>query len=184
MLPNVKMPTLVGILTFMSRISFVLSWVEHEKSFITLGPGETVVSALNAYQKFAADNICKYYFWFKLFPFTFKHSLDPDQVLICIQTFRHADSVLEQFFYKVDFEESQQTTTKAWEIIFIMTRLFFNRLFNFNFTRLNNVIFIPKTTLFLLFTKILHHGIFWMGYIGWLGLKKIIPWCKYMRDLK
>ena len=30
-----KMPTIVGILTFMSRINFVLSWVEHEKSFIT-----------------------------------------------------------------------------------------------------------------------------------------------------
>ena len=37
MLINVK--TIVDILTFMSRIKFVLSWVEHEKSFITLGPG-------------------------------------------------------------------------------------------------------------------------------------------------
>ena len=35
---NVKMPTIVGILTFMSRINFVLSWVEHEKSFITSRP--------------------------------------------------------------------------------------------------------------------------------------------------
>ena len=34
----VKMPTIVGILTFMSRINFVLSWVEYEKSFITLRP--------------------------------------------------------------------------------------------------------------------------------------------------
>ena len=32
------MPTIVGILTFLSRINFVLSWVEHGKSFITLGP--------------------------------------------------------------------------------------------------------------------------------------------------
>ena len=31
MLTNVKMPTIVGILTFMSRINFVLSWVEQEK---------------------------------------------------------------------------------------------------------------------------------------------------------
>ena len=38
MLINVKMPTIVGILTFMSRINFVLSRVEHGKSFITLGP--------------------------------------------------------------------------------------------------------------------------------------------------
>ena len=48
---NVKMPTtvgilpttvgiltIVGILTFMSRKSFMLSGVEHEKSFITSGP--------------------------------------------------------------------------------------------------------------------------------------------------
>ena len=39
LLINVKMPTVVGILTFMSRIDFVLSLVEHEKSFITSGPG-------------------------------------------------------------------------------------------------------------------------------------------------
>ena len=31
MLINVKMPTIVGILTFMSRINFVLSRVEHRK---------------------------------------------------------------------------------------------------------------------------------------------------------
>ena len=39
MLINVKMPTIVGILTFMSRINFVLSCVEYGKSFITSGPG-------------------------------------------------------------------------------------------------------------------------------------------------
>ena len=33
MLINVKMPTTVGILTFMTRINFVLSWVEHEKFY-------------------------------------------------------------------------------------------------------------------------------------------------------
>ena len=33
------MPTIVGILTFMSRIKFMLSCVEHEKSIITSGPG-------------------------------------------------------------------------------------------------------------------------------------------------
>ena len=36
MLINVKKPTIFGILTFMSRINFVLSLVEHEKK--TLGP--------------------------------------------------------------------------------------------------------------------------------------------------
>ena len=38
MLINVKMPTIVGILTFMSRLNYVLSWVEYEKSFITSRP--------------------------------------------------------------------------------------------------------------------------------------------------
>ena len=40
MLINVKMPTIVaivGILTFISRINFMLSLVEHEKSYITSG---------------------------------------------------------------------------------------------------------------------------------------------------
>ena len=38
-LTNVKMPTIVGILTFMSGENFMLNLVEHEKSFITSGPG-------------------------------------------------------------------------------------------------------------------------------------------------
>ena len=37
LLINVKMPTVVGILTFTSEINFVLSRVVHEKSFITWG---------------------------------------------------------------------------------------------------------------------------------------------------
>ena len=40
---NVKIPTTVGILTFMSRNNFVLSWVEHENSFKSSGPGRTVL---------------------------------------------------------------------------------------------------------------------------------------------
>ena len=39
LLRNVKMPTTVGILTIMDRKNFMLNWAEHEKSFITLGPG-------------------------------------------------------------------------------------------------------------------------------------------------
>ena len=39
MLINVKMPKIVGILTFISRIIFVLSLVEHEKSCITSRTG-------------------------------------------------------------------------------------------------------------------------------------------------
>ena len=45
MLINVKMPTVVCILTFMSMIHFMLSWVEHEKSFSTSGPGGLTLSA-------------------------------------------------------------------------------------------------------------------------------------------
>ena len=47
MLINVKMPTIVGILTFMSRINFVLSLVEHEESFITSGPGHLIGFGMN-----------------------------------------------------------------------------------------------------------------------------------------
>ena len=36
---NVKMPTVLGILTFMSRKNFMLNCVEHQKSFLTSGPG-------------------------------------------------------------------------------------------------------------------------------------------------
>ena len=35
---NVKMPTIVGSLTFISRKNLKLNRVKHEKSFITLGP--------------------------------------------------------------------------------------------------------------------------------------------------
>ena len=37
---NVKMPTIVGILTVMCRKNFMLSCIEHEKKFKTLGPGQ------------------------------------------------------------------------------------------------------------------------------------------------
>ena len=38
MLINVKMPTVVGILTFISRKNFMLNCVEYEISFITSDP--------------------------------------------------------------------------------------------------------------------------------------------------
>ena len=41
MLTNVKMPTIVGILTFIRRIEFVLSLVEHDKYVITSISGFT-----------------------------------------------------------------------------------------------------------------------------------------------
>ena len=39
LLINIKMPTIVGILIFISRKNFMLNWVECEKCFITSGPG-------------------------------------------------------------------------------------------------------------------------------------------------
>ena len=48
MLINVKMPTIVGILTLMSRINFMLFLVEQEKRFITLDPVHTIVQQARA----------------------------------------------------------------------------------------------------------------------------------------
>ena len=42
MLINVKMSTIVDILTFMSRINVVLRCVEHEKRFVTSEPGTEI----------------------------------------------------------------------------------------------------------------------------------------------
>ena len=38
---NVTMPTILGILTFMTRKNFMLSWDEYGKSFITSGPAKS-----------------------------------------------------------------------------------------------------------------------------------------------
>ena len=43
---NVKMPTIIGILTFMSRKIFMLSRIEHEKSFITSEQGTIELKGL------------------------------------------------------------------------------------------------------------------------------------------
>ena len=47
LLIHVKKPKIVGILTFMSKKNFMLSRVEHEKSFITSGPGLSRKNALS-----------------------------------------------------------------------------------------------------------------------------------------
>ena len=46
LLLNVKMPTIVGILTFMSWVVYMLSRVEHENSSITSGPGLNEISVI------------------------------------------------------------------------------------------------------------------------------------------
>ena len=66
MLINVKMPTIFGILTFMSRINFVLSWVEHGKSFITSGPGfirSQLKSVEQKYKWITVQSLCNTMFW-------------------------------------------------------------------------------------------------------------------------
>ena len=45
---NVKMPSIVGILTFMSRINFTLSSVEYGFFFITSGPNLFVYEVKNS----------------------------------------------------------------------------------------------------------------------------------------
>ena len=49
LLINVKMPTIVGILTCMSRINFMLGWAESERSFITSGPSVHVSGTKMSY---------------------------------------------------------------------------------------------------------------------------------------
>ena len=62
MLIDIKMPTIVGILAFMSWISFLLSWVEYEKSFITLGPSpiclQKTFAHIYIYDDKAYKNLC------------------------------------------------------------------------------------------------------------------------------
>ena len=60
---NVKMPTIVGILTFMSRKNFMLNSVEHETSFYNLG------AWLSLYPKSIYQRIVWTYFFFS---FTFQ----------------------------------------------------------------------------------------------------------------
>ena len=43
---NVEMPMIVGILTFMSMVNVILSLTEHEKCFITSGPGDELTGPI------------------------------------------------------------------------------------------------------------------------------------------
>ena len=52
MLINVKMPTIVSILTFMSKINFVLSCLSMKKSFITSGPDLCIITDFYLFSTF------------------------------------------------------------------------------------------------------------------------------------
>ena len=58
LLINVKIPTIVGILTFMSRKNFMLNRVEHEKSFIISGPGLSGARAMGAHATLFVLSCC------------------------------------------------------------------------------------------------------------------------------
>ena len=57
------MPTIVGILTFMSRINLALSWVELKKSFITSGPDRSCNSLLCLLMEIWLDTILYWWTW-------------------------------------------------------------------------------------------------------------------------
>ena len=65
MLMNVKMQTIVGILTFMTMINFMLSCVEHEKSFITSDSGSKLFVQVN-YQQMTKQVVSKKYITIRL----------------------------------------------------------------------------------------------------------------------
>ena len=46
---HVKMPTIVGILTYLSGENYMLNWDEHEKGFITSGPGQRTGNLLGKF---------------------------------------------------------------------------------------------------------------------------------------
>ena len=69
---HVKMPTIVDILTFMSRKNFMLSCVEHEKCFITSGPGHQTCQFQVFKELVDADGPCS------------KGHDDPENELSCI----------------------------------------------------------------------------------------------------
>ena len=56
---NLKFPMILAISEFMSSFNFMLSGVEHEKSFITLGPGSNLCHFLTLSECFKA-NKCSY----------------------------------------------------------------------------------------------------------------------------
>ena len=48
---NLRTPVFLVILTFMTRFNFMLGLVEHEKSFIILGPGQIIMNRLYSNSK-------------------------------------------------------------------------------------------------------------------------------------
>ena len=83
MLINVKMSTIVGILTFMRRINFVLSWVEYEKSFIT--SGQVLLDNLYCNETFYSHFDIKYpmtnYLNVRMFPLKVSHTVSHEMNL-------------------------------------------------------------------------------------------------------
>ena len=79
MLINMKKPTVVGIFIFISRENFILSWVEHEKSFITSGPDLSVY----------APRQLKFYFSVETYALISLRIISPQYFLLTPQYFPH-----------------------------------------------------------------------------------------------
>ena len=84
-----KMPTIVGIFIFISRENFMLSWIEHEKSFITLGP-RGCIRSIAQIKKNKPHSSSSFFFLFvvsrrfSLFQPLFVYILDISIVLLCL----------------------------------------------------------------------------------------------------
>ena len=77
--------TTVGIFIFISRENFKLSWVEHEKSFITLGPAQPfhpwVSEVDSSVLGFGHVHWYKQGFQFKIKKNSTANSVDPDKTV-------------------------------------------------------------------------------------------------------
>ena len=85
-LRHIKMPTIVGILTFMSRKNFMLNCVEHEKSFITSGPAFDISNTDISKYLLISKTIFRYYFLLVFEPVSVKTGLNDIDIKIEVTT--------------------------------------------------------------------------------------------------
>ena len=89
---NDKMPTIVGIFTFMSRKNFMLSSAEHEKSFITPGSELSMIQTAFDHYFGLRQNLHSTFFYFRILLsvcFYDKHGMIADWFTIHCPIFNH-----------------------------------------------------------------------------------------------
>ena len=100
------MPTIVGILTFMSRINCSRSWAEHERSFMTSGPGHEKKCFLYIYSRQilydAAYNYKLRHYWY---------------ILICMHSFYHCIYFLSLKTYDIENHDRSSLSSKNDQLI-------------------------------------------------------------------